>query len=515
MIIYKIIGGFASQVYKFIIGYQLAKKINTELVLDLSDYYNGYFRPYALCYLNLPNVKYVYGREATRLSAFAFKIKNNDDMEYILKNGNKSNYYIDIENVLFNDFLSKHKDIDVTLNSQLVKELKPVYDLNFINKFRFSLKENSVAIHIRRGDFCNIGWNEDVTYYKAAIGYFINKLKTPNFYFFSNDLDWVYKHFGFDDSFHYVSSTNGFYGDIEVFYAMSLCEYRVLTSMSGYGMLANIISNSQFNGKYAIISESKNTNKDSGGFNLNDALKYDIDRGNIVTLCGSELNEGLETFNKVFKYLSINNTCSIKISSDSEMLDAHFYCDNVFQKILQRRIVKYRNNNNYFMYRECLETYDEHYLSYSNVVDYWNEIYKEAKTFENKILNIHDIFIFIDKYFINGYSRLFRIYSRLGYEIRVNTKNISEGERAINGIPIAFSYHNNEFGKMKLAIGRRYQKFIYKILNFIYRIGLINNNYIRKNVKFLNTELINSPIEIYDLLDKYVIEKLDISKYTN
>lgn len=248
MIVYKILGGFASQVYKFIIGYQLAKRIEADLVLDLSDYYNGYYRPYTLCYLNLPNVKYVYGKDAIKLSSSMFNIKNNSDMECIINDENGKNYYIGIENVLFNSFLAAHQDIDVNEQSYLIKNLKLSRESQFVNDFRHLLKKNSVAIHIRRGDFCGSGWNDDTEYYKAAIGYFTDRLESPSFYFFSNDLEWCYNQFGFNDNYYYVNSTNGFFGDLEVFFAMSMCKYRVLTSMSGYGLLSNIVSRAQYDG---------------------------------------------------------------------------------------------------------------------------------------------------------------------------------------------------------------------------------------------------------------------------
>ena len=43
MVIIKILGGLASQIGKYSFGYGIAKGLNTELVLDISDYLNGYF----------------------------------------------------------------------------------------------------------------------------------------------------------------------------------------------------------------------------------------------------------------------------------------------------------------------------------------------------------------------------------------------------------------------------------------------------------------------------------------
>lgn len=59
-----------------------------------------------------------------------------------------------------------------------------------------SENENSVVIHVRRGDY--VGSNFDVTtpkYFINAITKLVNELKNPKFYFFSNEPNWVLKDF--------------------------------------------------------------------------------------------------------------------------------------------------------------------------------------------------------------------------------------------------------------------------------------------------------------------------------
>lgn len=52
--------------------------------------------------------------------------------------------------------------------------------------------ENSVSLHIRRGDYLNLpNYNVcDEKYYTQAIEYFIDNIESPIFYVFSNDPDW-------------------------------------------------------------------------------------------------------------------------------------------------------------------------------------------------------------------------------------------------------------------------------------------------------------------------------------
>jgi len=50
----KIMGGFASQFTKYMLGYLIAQWNHAELILDLSDYFNGYFRPLLYGLAKLP-----------------------------------------------------------------------------------------------------------------------------------------------------------------------------------------------------------------------------------------------------------------------------------------------------------------------------------------------------------------------------------------------------------------------------------------------------------------------------
>ena len=48
MVIIKIMGGIASQISKYSFGYELAKKMNTDFAINISDYLEGYFWPLML-----------------------------------------------------------------------------------------------------------------------------------------------------------------------------------------------------------------------------------------------------------------------------------------------------------------------------------------------------------------------------------------------------------------------------------------------------------------------------------
>ena len=74
----------------------------------------------------------------------------------------------------------------------LEQELKSIfyYDSNNFSNFgkqRLELilqAKNSIFIHIRRGDYCKIGWELGMDYYKRAIQYIMDRVEEPKFFIF-------------------------------------------------------------------------------------------------------------------------------------------------------------------------------------------------------------------------------------------------------------------------------------------------------------------------------------------
>ncbi|WP_165020339.1 alpha-1,2-fucosyltransferase [Dysgonomonas sp. ZJ279] len=95
---------------------------------------------------------------------------------------------------------------------------------------------NSVAVHIRRGDYVTdkSAVNNFVTcdkgYYEKAIEIIRTKVVNPVFYIFSEDFDWVKENLSFGDApIHYVrgNSGNKSYIDLQL---MSLCKHNIIAN---------------------------------------------------------------------------------------------------------------------------------------------------------------------------------------------------------------------------------------------------------------------------------------------
>ena len=71
------------------------------------------------------------------------------------------------------------------------------YDQLNLNAARLLGEQNSVAIHVRRGDYvgaANFSGICTLEYYRKALEQVFELIKTPTFFIFSNDMDWCREH---------------------------------------------------------------------------------------------------------------------------------------------------------------------------------------------------------------------------------------------------------------------------------------------------------------------------------
>lgn len=54
---------------------------------------------------------------------------------------------------------------------------------------------NSVGVHIRRGDFVGLGWDKGGDYYQRGMELLSSKLNDAHFYLVSDDIEWTKEQF--------------------------------------------------------------------------------------------------------------------------------------------------------------------------------------------------------------------------------------------------------------------------------------------------------------------------------
>lgn len=113
------------------------------------------------------------------------------------------------------------KDINFILDNENLKQASEIKKM-----------ENSVSIHIRRGDYLksNAHLNLDSKYYFSAIEYIKKEFFDPKFFIFSDDIDWCRKfleEYKRDCFFVEVNSANKSYLDMKL---MSLCKINIIAN---------------------------------------------------------------------------------------------------------------------------------------------------------------------------------------------------------------------------------------------------------------------------------------------
>lgn len=251
MFVMNMSGGFANQLFRFACGYQIARKYNQEMVLQIYDK-KCYVHAFLLDELNLPDYKRIY----TRTENDPEKIAELWGYKNLVKI-DEQNFYMLNENIFTNDTL-------VYINApfqklvyfeEYMKEIRNIFQLKNISdemrRFQKTLiNHNSVAIHVRRRDFVEIrnayGYLLlDNNFYKAAIVYFRKKLDNPTFYIFSDDIPFCVKHFGIKDDINFIKIPGGKDADIEEFFGISWCKNKILTRGSSFGRMADLLNPSK------------------------------------------------------------------------------------------------------------------------------------------------------------------------------------------------------------------------------------------------------------------------------
>ena len=94
---------------------------------------------------------------------------------------------------------------------------------------------NSVAVHVRRGDFASdpainaVHGLTSLAYYRAAIGLTQARIEDPCYFVFSDDMEWAREHLQIDAPCSYVDHNRGLesYNDLRL---MSLCKHHIIAN---------------------------------------------------------------------------------------------------------------------------------------------------------------------------------------------------------------------------------------------------------------------------------------------
>ena len=227
MVIIRIKGGLGNQLFQYAAAQSLAKRLNQPLLMDISFYpeqslrsfklnklqtkNNGVISELPILYriLNNSRINYVARKLNCRIIPFIDSVYCNETRSMVNK------WFFDIEknNVYLNGYFQS-EDYFKDIRNTLLEEFRPCY--SYSDEFLKVLSEiqlnNSVAVHVRRGDFVKAQYNYNPhhyllgeKYYSRAISFIESNIQDPEYYWFSDDIEWVKQNFGIQDNYHFIT----------------------------------------------------------------------------------------------------------------------------------------------------------------------------------------------------------------------------------------------------------------------------------------------------------------------
>lgn len=271
MITVRIKGGLGNQLFQYAAGYALSKRLEQPLALDNSFFPCQTLRGYKLGSLNITCksiteqddtifrkcLKNRYVNKAVR-KLHKTLIPCGGNTIYLIENGVGiiPEYYMDFEKNVYLDGYFQSQQYFLNYRKELIEQFTPGYepDQKYIQWLRKIQDCNSVAVHVRRGDFLKAQNDSNPRhyllgeyYYKQALRIMGERVKNPQFYWFSDDIDWVKRNFNELDESNFISlKTKN--ADIDEMMLMKNCQHI-------------IAANSTFSWWSAWLNENENAIK--------------------------------------------------------------------------------------------------------------------------------------------------------------------------------------------------------------------------------------------------------------
>ena len=263
MIITKISDGFGNQLFMYACGYAVSRQLNTKLWLDATMLSTNEERNLELTKLNIKYDKLftVEDRKSSLLKKIErywkqkkmfFKCKiYNENLPYIFDEK--------IFNVSGNTYISGYWQSEKYFKKysrELKQMFTPKYQMSFACKeyIRQASNCNSVAVHVRRGDYNKIGICIKEEYYHEAIMEIMNRVDNPIFFVFSDDIAAAQKILNIKNANFIYVKYESLNLTLDVFFILKSCKHQIIANSTFSWWAAWLNDNDN---KYVICPEYK------------------------------------------------------------------------------------------------------------------------------------------------------------------------------------------------------------------------------------------------------------------
>ncbi len=231
-------GGLGNQMFQYAAARCLAEQLGTEILCDLSWYFNP--RNWAF---RLPE----FGIEFSVMKSFASCCTNRILGKPLFEMTGRGHVYKEPGRMFDPEFFNVPDGSSIIGYFQSENYFKPVEQ---IVRDVFSFKQvaarsavlewetriadsNTVAVHVRRGDYLKLDGFKvcSEAYYRRAIEWMKQRVESPVFCFFSDDLDWCRKVFADEDAV-YCDVTRPQESPINDLRLIATCRHHILSNSS-------------------------------------------------------------------------------------------------------------------------------------------------------------------------------------------------------------------------------------------------------------------------------------------
>lgn len=249
MVVSVINEGFANQLYRYCSAYAAARRLNTELILIVQSS-EAISDPFQLSDLGIICSDVVTSNSQietiailnSMCSKYRLVLVKDSDYRSMVMEGNIG----DCDGIIMTDHYQ-----DEAFFIDYIEEIKDMLCFEmpsaFLESFSREIEgKRSVGVHIRRGDYTFYsGSVASIDFYKAAMSLYesIYKDGKPEYYVFSDDIEYAKRMLGDNRRIHFVNNLGGFREAVEEFFALSMCRHHILSSVSSFGRLADSIHN--------------------------------------------------------------------------------------------------------------------------------------------------------------------------------------------------------------------------------------------------------------------------------
>lgn len=240
MIITKISDGFGNQLFMYACGYAASRRLSTKLALDLTYLSTNNLRNYELDKLNIvydkiftvDNIRYPLNIAVRKILHLIIRCQYNLFRE-------KDTYKFDerISNIGENSYLFGYWQTEKYFKDyreDILKIFTPNYELSqtcklLVEKVKNS---NSVAVHVRRGDYVKLGICLNLLYYKNAFAVLNKKFRNLTYFIFSDNVEYAKQMFkDMDGNFEYVENASS-NTTLDDFFIMKECKHIIMANSS-------------------------------------------------------------------------------------------------------------------------------------------------------------------------------------------------------------------------------------------------------------------------------------------